>query len=188
MRKFLVVVLALACVLTPVALAGGTTTSTTDRTPYTCDGKSARAHYKAATSTIDSGWNWRNWRQGPKQSQVRTVQDHLECLERAKDRSKIKGYLGEKAAALQSYREYRQLTPYRCQSGKYGTWAIPCSIIECESHFSWGAYNPSGASGPYQLLGWGAPMPANTWARKLEHHRIAAGLWSGGAGRSHWVC
>lgn len=69
-------------------------------------------------------------------------------------------------------------------------WAIPWYIVYCESGTSglWSAYNSSGASGPYQLLGWGAPMPANTVDRKIAHHRIAASVWNGGAGRSNWVC
>lgn len=70
----------------------------------------------------------------------------------------------------------------------YGKWAIPPYIVMCESGGAWSAYNPSGASGPYQLLGWGAPMPANTTARQATHHRIAARLWAGGRGASHWVC
>jgi hypothetical protein len=92
----------------------------------------------------------------------------------------------ERTKRLRIARMARSLTPYNC--GSNGWWAIPCSIIACESGFSWSAYNPSGASGPYQLLGWGAPMPADTPAKKLRHHQIAARLWNGGAGRSHWVC
>jgi hypothetical protein len=86
------------------------------------------------------------------------------------------------------YREYRQITPYRCLRGSEGTFAIPCSIISCESHFSWDAANPSGAVGPYQLLGWGAPYPARTFAQRLANHQIAARVYAGGAGRSNWVC
>lgn len=98
--------------------------------------------------------------------------------------------VGNSHAAYKADRYFRNqvnsLTPY---AGPNGTrWAIPWYIVNCESHGSWSAYNPSGASGPYQLLGWGAPMPANTPARKLAHHRIAARLWAGGRGASHWVC
>lgn len=173
---------ALACIAVVPALTAGQTAAP-DPTPLTCDSSSAGQHYKDARKTIDAGWNWRNWKSGPKQAQLRNVQSHINCLERKRDRDKIKDYLGKKQVALQSYREYRQITPYRCQGGKYGTWSIPCYIIACESGFSWSAYNPSGASGPYQLLGWGAPMPANTWERKMEHHRIAASL-----ALSNWVC
>jgi hypothetical protein len=81
------------------------------------------------------------------------------------------------------YRRYRQITPYRCQRGSYGTWAIPCYIIACESHFSWSAANPSGAVGPYQELGWGAPFPVRNFRDKLRHHEIAHSL-----SLSNWVC
>lgn len=70
----------------------------------------------------------------------------------------------------------------------YGKWAIDPGIVECESHGSWSAYNPSGAEGPYQLLGWGAPWPVRSWRDMAAHHLIAARVWAGGAGRSNWVC
>lgn len=86
------------------------------------------------------------------------------------------------------YRRYRQIAPYRCLRGSEGYFSIPCSIISCESHFSWSAANSSGAVGPYQLLGWGAPYPARTFAQRVANHRIAASVWAGGSGRSNWVC
>lgn len=80
----------------------------------------------------------------------------------------------------------RRLTPYRCATGRF---AIPCYIIQCESHGKWTAFNPSGAAGPYQIMAMhGRPWPANTPAKRLAHHRIAAKLWAGGRGASHWVC
>lgn len=81
------------------------------------------------------------------------------------------------------YRHYRQIAPYRCLGGSEGFFAIPCGIIECESHFSWFAANPSGAVGVYQLLGWGAPYPARTFRQRVENHEIAASL-----SLSNWVC
>lgn len=86
------------------------------------------------------------------------------------------------------YRRYREVTPYRCQSGKYGTWAIPCAIISCESHYSWSAYNPSGARGPYQMLGWPVPWPVRSFGDRVRHHEEAAQIYAGGSGRSNWVC
>src|SRR4051812_6133523 len=35
----------------------------------------------------------------------------------------------ELMAYFRLYRHYREITPYRCQSGKEGTYAIPCYII-----------------------------------------------------------
>lgn len=81
---------------------------------------------------------------------------------------------------------YHRLTPYVCANGT--RWAIPCYIVACESHYSWWARNPSGAVGPYQLLGWGAIYPARTWAQRMQNHRIAARVYAGGRGRSNWVC
>jgi hypothetical protein len=82
---------------------------------------------------------------------------------------------------------YYRLTPYDC--GSAGRFAIPCYIVACESGYSWSAYNPSGAAGPYQIMeSWGRPWPANTWARRMAHHRLAASIWRGGAGASNWVC
>jgi hypothetical protein len=96
----------------------------------------------------------------------------------------------------QSYRGWqrseelaRSLTPYVDPNGN--RWAIPWEIVWCESGpgGSWTAYNESsGARGPYQFLGWDVPWPVYTDADKLAHHRMAAELWAGGAGRSHWVC
>lgn len=84
------------------------------------------------------------------------------------------------------YRAFRLIAPYP-GGGTY--WAIPGYIVACESGGSWTAYNPSGASGPYQLMPeWGAPFPATTWHEKMQTHRIAANLYDGGAGASNWVC
>lgn len=81
-------------------------------------------------------------------------------------------------------REIRAVTPF---PGPHHTrWAIPYPIVACEGGWNgWGTLNHggSGAAGPYQLLGWGAPMPAWTLSAQLAHHRIAARLWrSSGSG------
>lgn len=84
------------------------------------------------------------------------------------------------------YRVFRQLAPY---PGGGTWWAIPWYVVACESGGDWLAYNPSGASNPYQLMPeWGAPFPADTWPEKMETHRIAGELWAGGAGAGNWVC
>lgn len=70
------------------------------------------------------------------------------------------------------------ITPF---PGPHGTrWAIPYPVVACEGGADgWSKFNDagSGAAGPYQLLGWGAPMPANTPAKRLQHHRIARRLY-----------
>lgn len=98
-----------------------------------------------------------------------------------KSLKKMRSFTRVERAEWKWFRHIDRITPY-------GKWAIPPYIVSCESHFLWSAYNPSGASGPYQLLGKGAPMPANnTWAQ-ARHHEIAHALWAGGAGAHHWVC
>lgn len=71
-----------------------------------------------------------------------------------------------------------------------GRWAIPASIVMCESGGNYNAVNPSsGARGAYQLLpstyysygGDGSWSPA-------DQDRVAAKVWAGGAGRGQWVC
>lgn len=101
-------------------------------------------------------------------------------------RSQIEKAQKQYKEALAAQAATSSLTPYDC--GSAGSFAIPCYIVECESGYSWNAANPSGAVGPYQLLGWGAPYPADTKAEKMKNHRIAAELWAGGAGASNWVC
>ena len=81
--------------------------------------------------------------------------------------------------------ELRSIAPYKC--GSHGRFAVPCSIVARESRYSWSAYNTSsGALGPYQFLGWRVPWPVRSAADQIAHHRMAARLWAGGAGASHW--
>jgi len=81
--------------------------------------------------------------------------------------------------------ELRRVAPFDC--GSHGRFAVPCPIVQRESRYSWGAYNASsGALGPYQFLGWRVPWPVRDSADKLAHHRMAARLWAGGSGASHW--
>jgi hypothetical protein len=71
-------------------------------------------------------------------------------------------------------------TPY---AGGGSCWAIPYEIVACESGGDYEAYNPSGASGAYQL------MPEHGCGTSVaEQDACAAELWAGGAGRSNWVC
>ena len=98
-------------------------------------------------------------------------------------RAKRKLYIHRRTVRLAHYR----LVPYGPCFG--GRWSVPCYVIGCESHGHWGAYNPSGAAGPYQLMGMhGRPFPVRSWRDRMAHHRIASNLWDGGNGASAWVC
>ena len=74
----------------------------------------------------------------------------------------------------------------------FGDWAIPESIVMCESGGNWGAVNPSsGAGGAYQILpstwdlygGEGDPEDASPGAQS----QIASEIWADSGGGA-WVC
>jgi predicted nucleic acid-binding Zn-ribbon protein len=79
-------------------------------------------------------------------------------------------------------------------SGWLGDYAIPQSIVMCESSGNYNALNPSsGAGGAYQFLpdtykGLGGRYKAPQVAPKWEQDQLAAKLWNGGAGRGNWEC
>jgi len=89
------------------------------------------------------------------------------------------------------WRHYRQVATYRGfnEGDPYLKWlSVPAYIVSCETQgYSgrgrWAASNPSGAVGPYQLLGWNAPYPATTPREKIRNHEIAASL-----SLSAWSC
>lgn len=115
------------------------------------------------------------------------------CVERVKQRAFAERHGGcrsttcvQRVRAKRISKQIRSITPYRCATGRF---AIPCYVIRCESHGRWTVYNRSGAAGPYQIMPMhGRPWPANTAAKRLAHHRIAARLWNGGRGARNWVC
>jgi septal ring factor EnvC (AmiA/AmiB activator) len=76
----------------------------------------------------------------------------------------------------------------------FGNFAIPTSIVMCESGGNYGAVNPaSGAGGAYQMLpstyqGLGGKYGSPQSAPKWEQDRLAAKLWAGGQGAGNWEC
>lgn len=162
----------------------------------TCDGRTVRFHVRKAKKTIARAYAHRNWKDAHPfgKAASKLVRDHKRCIyEPRSARREIGKY---RTAKLKSFRKYRQkqlqdeggwCSPTPHPDGA-GCWEIPVSIVLCESQGSWSAANPSGAVGPYQLLGWGAPFPVNTRSEAMAHHQIASRVWAGGAGRSNWVC
>lgn len=78
-------------------------------------------------------------------------------------------------------------------SGSSGGWAIPSSIVSCESGGQNLPPNSAGASGYYQIIpstwkGAGGTGPAAYLAPKSEQDAVAQRLWDSGAGASNWVC
>lgn len=76
----------------------------------------------------------------------------------------------------------------------YGAWAIPESIVMCESGGNFRALNPSGAGGAYQIMpgtwvayGGLAFAPSALSASEKAQHIVAARIWAD-VGASAWVC
>jgi len=77
--------------------------------------------------------------------------------------------------------------------GPSGGWAIPYSIVLCESGGQNVTPNSAGASGYYQIIPstwklYGGTGPAAYLASKAEQDAVASRIWNGGAGASAWVC
>jgi hypothetical protein len=145
-----------------------------------CPAKYSRADFHRAAEKAYDG------HQKTTRHERRTLKRVVKCQKRPRASAKVI------RTHLQRYRgghlrriAVRRVAPYEC--GSHGRFAVPCSIVQRESRYSWGAYNSSsGARGPYQFLGWRVPWPVRSAADRLAHHRMAARLWAGGAGASHW--
>jgi peptidoglycan hydrolase CwlO-like protein len=77
--------------------------------------------------------------------------------------------------------------------GPSGGWAIPYSIVLCESGGQDLPPNSAGASGYYQIMPatwkmYGGSGPAAYLAPKSEQDAVASRIWAGGSGASNWVC
>lgn len=83
--------------------------------------------------------------------------------------------------------------PPSSSGGASNGWAIPESIVMCESGGNYQAENPtSTASGAYQIIdstwdGYGGYSSASDAPPSVQDER-AAQIWAGGAGRGNWVC
>ena len=83
-------------------------------------------------------------------------------------------------------------TPVGPSYGPGGNYAIPNSVVTCESGGQNLTPNSAGASGYYQILpstwnGYGGYNQAFQAPKSLQDQR-ASQLWNGGSGASNWVC
>lgn len=152
----------MAAVLLIALAPAGASSIGEDSTPWTCDEHTATWHYKEARQTINAGWARKNWRNGPKEAQRRQVMEHLKCLDRPKDRLKIRVYWSGKVKSFRSWRAYRLVANTNCGFSHrprfyYTGGAVSCGTIGCESGGNWRIVNHIGAAGAYQII-------RSTWA------------------------
>lgn len=181
----LATVAAFALTSTLTATAASESTNTHKTTPIHA-GPQPRCTAAAFRPFSAAVWNKHRWRrEKPRHRAILAKHRRLECAGAGARKAMLARWQRDRLR-FGRYRAFRLIAPYP-GGGTY--WAIPGYIVACESGGSWTAYNPSGASGPYQLMPeWGAPFPATTWHEKMQTHRIAANLYDGGAGASNWVC
>jgi septal ring factor EnvC (AmiA/AmiB activator) len=84
-------------------------------------------------------------------------------------------------------------TPAAFGNSAGGGWAIPSSIVACESGGQNLTPNGAGASGYYQIVPdtwkqYGGSGPAAYLAPKSVQDAVASRIWGGGSGASSWTC
>jgi peptidoglycan hydrolase CwlO-like protein len=106
--------------------------------------------------------------------------------------SGLRSQVDDWTAEVQELQEVSEIQAQQVVGEWVGDWAIPSSIVMCESGGNFGALNPSsGAGGAYQILpstwdtygGEGRPNEASPG----EQHQIAEQIWAD-SGSSAWAC
>lgn len=171
--------LALAAVAVLIVALAGTWTATAAQTPTTAQSIHApkppgpQCFGRDFAKFSAKVWAKDRWERGsPSKAAVKAARRRFAC---SPVRANLEAIWAGEKLRYGRYRAFREIAPYP-GGGTY--WAVPYPIVRCESGGSWSAYNPSGAEGPYQLLGHGQPWPVTSWHDKMEHHRIAGALYA----------
>lgn len=184
----------LASVALALLLAGSTVNSTTHAETKVAVGpcaghKITAGQFRAFSAAV---WSPSRWERGaPPHKTIAAERHKLRCAAGPGHRKAMKAtWRRDRSAFYQrrsSERELIALTPYDC--GSAGRFAIPCSVVACESGYDWGAVNEeSGAFSAYQFL----PSTYEEVCRacdgsKRDLHYAAGVVWARSGG-SEWVC
>jgi len=145
--------------------------------------KECEVGVKEFSKTVKQTYRLKNWKNGPKKAAQKRVKKQLKCAASPKAKAKMKKILSEKKDFFKLYREYRKVAtfPGLKEGDLWLTWlSVPAWVVRAETNgyygqSRWYATNPSGACGPYQLLGH-TSCAINSAKDKLRHHIVAAGL------------
>jgi hypothetical protein len=148
---------------------------------------------KTFSPLIKRSWAERKWEDKTpvSQRQAKRIENHRRCARSGKAQRSMVSMAKRQRRQFRDYRQAKLAAgrswcaPSPHPSGA-GCWEIPATCVYAESGGSWSAYNPSGAVGPYQLLGHGAPFPVYTREQAMVHHRIAESLYNA-SGLGPWV-
>ena len=168
-------------------------------TPKTSTDHPVLHHVKQAKKVLQRGFAHKDWRQHQygkkKQRKVRHHRDSI--IRSAPHRYAIWSYGNAKRQSWKKWSRGQKKKAQAKPSGwcstqphpdGAGCWTIPAYVVSCESGGSWSSYNgSSGASGPYQFVGWPVPWPVTSYEQAQQHHEMARRLWAGGSGAGHWT-
>jgi len=125
-------------------------------------------------------------------SQLRTAIAHVRAQQQAAEAAAAAAAAARAAAAQQAAAQ-SSVTTNTVSAVPSGGWAIPESVVMCESGGQNLPPNSAGASGYYQILPstwrlFGGSGPAAYLASKAEQDAVATRIWAGGNGAQNWVC
>ncbi len=129
-------------------------------------------------------------------SELQTAIDHVRAEQQAAEQAAAAAAAAQAAAAQHAASQESTAatsTATSVSAVPSGGWAIPESIVMCESGGQNLPPNSAGASGYYQIIPgtwrlFGGTGPAAYLAPKSEQDAVASRIWAGGSGASDWVC
>ncbi len=126
------------------------------------------------------------------QAAIASVQAQQQAAERAAAAAAA-ARAAAAAAAARGTAEAQSAPSSGVSATPSGGWAIPNSVVTCESGGQNLPPNSAGASGYYQILPstwrlFGGSGQAAYQASKAEQDAVASRIWNGGTGSSDWVC